>query len=245
VSPSWLRRLEVALSPAGAAWACGAARGRCEGEPAAAFAAALAAAPRARRVAVTLCGSLVHCLLVPWPAEIEDEAEGEALAGHHFRRVFGEQAAAWAIRVDAEEGAARLAFAAPRGLLEALRAGAAAASRRLVSVQPFLAASFNLWRREFGRAGALYVTLEPGRWCAALVAGGEWRAVRSGRLEGDAASALVELVARETALAGDPALPARVYAPAFQALADQVQGLGGQVRLLRRAEEPLHAAAAH
>ena len=245
MSLSWPRRLEVLLAPEGASWACGAARGWCAGAPAEAFAAALGAAPRARRVEVTLGGALVHCLVVPWPGEIEDEAEGAALAAHHFRRVFGEQADEWEIRFDTEEGTARLSCAASRALLEALRAAAEAAGRRIASLQPFLAASFNRWRREFGRAPALYVTLERGRWCAAHLAGGEWRALRGGRLEGEPAAALVELVARETALAGDAGLPVRVYAPGFAALAAQLQGLGGQVRLLARAEEPLHAAPAH
>jgi len=233
VSLSWPRRLEVLLAPEGASWACGAARGWCAGAPAEAFAAALGAAPRARRVEVTLGGALVHCLVVPWPGEIEDEAEGAALAAHHFRRVFGEQADEWEIRFDTEEGTARLSCAASRALLEALRAAAEAAGRRIASLQPFLAASFNRW------------PLERGRWCAAHLAGGEWRALRGGRLEGEPAAALVELVARETALAGDAGLPVRVYAPGFAALAAQLQGLGGQVRLLARAEEPLHAAPAH
>ena len=112
-------------------------------------------------------------------------------------------------------------------------------------MQPFLAAAFNGWRREFGQAPALFVTLEPGRWCAAHLAGGDWRSLRSGRLEGDAAAALVALVARETALAADAALPVRVYAPAFPQLREQLEGLGERVKLLQRPGEPLHAPAAH
>jgi hypothetical protein len=245
VSPSWPRRLEIALSPSSAAWTCGGARGACAGAPAEAFAAALAAAPRARHVAVILCGALARYLVVPWPAEVEDESEGLALVAHHFRRVFGEQARDWVVRFDAEEGAARLACAAPRALLDALRTAAGVSGRRLESVQPFLAAFFNLWRRDFGRGAALYVTLEPGRWCAALVSGGEWRSLRSGRLDSDPAQALVELVAREAALAGEDALPARVYAPAFAQLDGRLKDLGAPLQLLRRKEEPLYAAPAH
>jgi hypothetical protein len=247
VSLSWPRRLEVALSPSGAAWAAGGAHGACPGEPAAAFAAALAAAPAARRVRVTLCGNLVYALALPWPAELEnaDEAEGAAFAAHHFRRVFGEAAAGWTFRFDAEEGGVRLACATERALLEALQEAARAAGRRLDSVQPFLAAAFNGWRGEFGAAGALFVTLEPGRWTAALLGGGGWRALRSGRLEEDVAGALVALVARETALAGDERLPVRVYAPAFPRLGAQLEGLGKRVRLLQRPVEPLYAPAAH
>ena len=59
------------------------------------------------------------------------------------------------------------------------------------------------------------MALEPGRWSAAHLAGGEWQALRVGRLEGDPAEALLELIERESALAGDPALPVRVCAPAF------------------------------
>jgi hypothetical protein len=223
------------------------ARGECPGVPAAAFAAALAAAPAASGVRVTLCGNLVHYLALPWPAELDDadEAEGAALAAHHFRRVFGEAAAGWTFRFDAEEGGVRVACATERGLLEALQDAARAGKRRLESVRPFLAAAFNGWRGEFGAGGALFVTLEPGRWTAALVAGGQWRSLRSGRLEEDVAGALVSLVARETALAADERLPVRVYAPAFPRLGAQLEGLGERVRLLQRPAEPLYAPAAH
>jgi hypothetical protein len=249
VSLSWPRRLEVALSPEGAAWTARAAQGRCAGAPAAAFAAALAAAPaEARRVHVTLCGSLVHYLAVPWPAAMAGAgaAEGAALAAHHFQRVFGEAAAGWAVRFDHEEGGlVRLACATEQSLLDALHAAAREAGRRVTSVQPFLAAAFNGWRREFGKGNALFVTLEPGRWCAALLGGNAWRAVRSGRLEGEAAATLLGVVARETAQAGDAELPVRVYAPAYPRLGEQLEGLGGRVTLLQRQEEPLHAPAAN
>lgn len=242
MSLSWPRRLEVALSPAGAAWRANGARGDCQGAPAAAFAAALAAAPAAaKRVHVTLGGSLVHYLALPWPEALADadETEGAAYAAHHFRRVFGEAADSWTCRFDAEEGPVRLACAAARALLEELQDAARAAHRRIESVQPFLVGAFNSWRGEFANSGpgALFVTLEPGRWCAARLAGGEWRALQSGRLEEDVASALVALVARESALAGED-LPVRVYAPAFPALGAQLEGLGDRIKLL-------HARAAH
>lgn len=245
MSPSWPRALEVALSPAGAWWSAHGAHGQVDGAPAEAFAAALAAAPAPRRVCVTLCGSLVHYLAVPWPEEIADETEGATLATHHFHRVFGEAADGWAIRFDMEDAGVRLACAVEQRLLDAVQAAARAAGRRLVSVQPFLATAFNGWRREFGSAAVLFITLEPGRWCAALLGGGEWRELRSGRLDGDAASMLVSLVGRETALSGDEQLPVRVYAPAFPRLSQQLEGLGERVKLLARAEEPVHAAAAH
>jgi hypothetical protein len=247
VSLSWPRRLEVALSPSGAVWAATGARGDCTGAPAEAFAAALAAAPAARRVHVTLCGGLVHYLAVPWPAEVADAdaAEGAALAAHHFRRVFGDAAAGWTVRFDQEESGVRLACAMEQSLLDALHAAAQSAGRRVVSLQPFLAAAFNGWRREFGKPAALFVTLEPGRWCAARVEGGEWHALRSGRLEGDVAAELVGLVARETVQSGDANLPVRVYAPAYPKIGAQLEGLGERVRLLQRPAEPLYAPAAH
>jgi hypothetical protein len=245
VSLSWPRRLEVALTPARAAWAARGARGACDGAPAAAFAAALAAAPAARRVDVTLCGGLVHYLALPWPDEVVEESESAAFAAHHFRRVFGDAAAGWAIRVDAEEGSLRVACAVDRALLDGLGAAARAAGRRLAHVQPFLAAAYNGWRRDLGEASALFVTLEPGRWCAALLAAGEWRALRSGRLEGNIAAELVGLVARETAQAGDVNLPVRVYAPAYPRIGAQLEGLGERVKLLQRHVDPLYAPAAH
>jgi hypothetical protein len=239
-----LDRITIALSGGGAAWRAGAQRGRCSGAPLEAFAQALRSPAKRTRLARVLLGSdLVRSLVVPWPADLEGDAEAAAYAEHQFRRVFGEGAGKWSVRFDGEERAMRLACAIDTELLTGMRDRAAAAGCRIDSVQPFLVDAFNRWRAEFSGASSLFIAFEPGRWSCAQVADGEWRALRGGRLGEDAAApGLVELVARERAVAGSR-LPARIYAPAFPGLAAALRDTGAL--LLTGTEEPLLAPAAH
>ena len=240
---SWHRRIDLALSARGAAWASAGAGGHCAGAPLEAFAQALrAAAKPPRNASVVLASELVRYLIVPWSNEVDGDAEGAALAAHHFRRVFGDAADDWVVRFDAEETGARLACAIDRSLLEGMHAAARAANCRLDSVRPFLVDAFNLWRGEFSRRPALFLTLEAGRWSAVRVAGAQWRALRGGRIEGDPATFVAELIERERALAG-ACLPVSVYAPAFPGFENA--SLGADARMLIGKEDPLHAARAH
>lgn len=165
-------------------------------------------------LAVLLSGQYVRPLLVPWPAGINDDAEGAALVAHHFRRVFGDDPAAWEIAFDRDaDGPARLACAIEQGLLEALRETAAAAHARLVSAEPLLVSALNRWRRRVGRKPTLFFVAEAGRYCAATFTDGTWQALRCGRLAGTDGDSLREALEREAALAGEAELELLAYAP--------------------------------
>ena len=169
-------------------------------------------APRTELIAL-LSGRFARALLVPWPAEVQGESEGAALAEHHFRRVFGDDAAQWEIAFDREsDGALRLACAVERELLQALRALAAEAGVQLVSVTPLFVSGINLWRRKIGRKPTLFVLAEADRYCAAAFANGEWSALRCGRL-GEGADSLSMAIERESVLAGAGELQILGYAP--------------------------------
>lgn len=233
----------MALSARGAAWASAGVRGHCAGAPLESFAQSLRAAARPpRNASVVVASELVRHLIVPWSDEIDDDAEGSALAVHHFHRVFGDAADDWIVRFDAEETGARLACAIDRSLLEGMHAAARAANCRLASVRPFLVDAFNQWRREFSRRPALFLTLEAGRWSAVRIEGARWRALRGGRIEGEPATFVAKLIERERALAG-ACLPASVYAPAFPEFGNA--SLGPDARMLICKEVPLHAARPH
>jgi len=191
-----------------------------EGEPAwrgsiETLAAILDASAKPRpELAILLSGRFVRPLLVPWPAEIESDAEGVALAGHHFHRVFGDDSRGWQIAFDREaSGPARLACAVEREFLDALRATASAAGVRLASVAPLLVSAFNLWCRHVGRGATLFVFAEQGRYCAATLRDGAWVSLRYGRLGSEGGDSLAEAIEREAALAGDAELRVLSYAP--------------------------------
>lgn len=181
----------------------------------AALAKSIAAANTRRAgLAVLLSGEFARMLLVPWPAAITEDDEGEALARHYFKRVFGGDAEGWAICFDSgSDTGQRLACAMERPLMEGLHAAAKAARMKLVSVQPLFGAAFNLWRGDFGAERSLFVAAEPGRWYSAEIDRGEWAAVRYGRLEADTPEALAAVLERERALAGGEAVSVRLFAP--------------------------------
>lgn len=229
MSPLSPRRLVVALHADRAVWALhagwlGGTLGARGTEPVAepGTAGVLAALERSiatanargAGLAVLLSGEFARLLLVPWPAAITEVDEGEALARHYFKRVFGADAENWAICFDAASDAGqRLACAIERPLLEGVLAAAQATGMKLASVQPLFGAVFNLWRGEFGSERSLFVAAEPGRWYSAQVERGEWAAVRYGRLEADTPEALGAVIERERALAGGDGVGVHLFAP--------------------------------
>lgn len=131
------------------------------------------------KVTVILSSHFVRYVLVPWSNALASEAEEEAYVRHHFARVHGERARSWSLRWSAQ-GATRLSSAMDKNLLEEIKGSFPKSGKaRLVSVQPYLMAAANRWRRSIPKTGAWLVLAEPARVCVALHAGGRWRAVQS------------------------------------------------------------------
>ncbi len=125
---------------------------------------------------VVLSNHFVRYALVPWSEALDGEAEEEAYVRHHFAKIHGERAGAWALRWT-ERGASRLASAVDRALLEALKQ----ALPRLASVQPYLMAAINRCRGAIPKSGAWLALVEADRACIALHAGGGWRSVQNAK----------------------------------------------------------------
>lgn len=126
--------------------------------------------------AVVLSNHFVRYAVVPWSDALDGEAEEEAYVRHHFAKVHGERAGAWALRWTGH-GESRLASAIDRALLEALKQ----ALPRLVSVQPYLMAAVNQCRTSIPKSGAWLTLVEADRACIALHAGGRWRSVQNAK----------------------------------------------------------------
>ena len=216
------KRLAAALFPDRVVWALRkglraetTAHGERAGEPVAALGAVLDE-HKGRKLELTLAlsGGLARCLVLPWPAEVEDEDEGAVYARHQLKQVFGDLVDGWEVSFDADaRGPQRLACGIERGLIAALRDAAKSRGARIASIQPLLVSVFNQCRRAVGSQPTLFFLAEPGRYHGASLERGEWRALRNGRLAAGAPQALAEALAREAALFGKP--PARVllYAP--------------------------------
>ncbi len=145
---------------------------------------ALAAMPLAPcRLTIELSNHFVRYALVPWSERLSSPAEEETYLRHHFARVHGDKALAWAVRAsEAPPAAPRLASAVDAPLIEAIKG----AVRRkpgikLASIRPLLMSAFNAWRGAVPPAGAWVVLAEPERACVALHGPAGWRSVQSAR----------------------------------------------------------------
>ena len=134
------------------------------------------------RVTVELSSHLVRYALVPWSDALSTPAEEEAYVRHHFVKVHGERAKAWALRAsEAAPGAPRLASAVDTGLVEALKRCFDGKKAKLASIQPALMARFNAARDALPGEGAWLVIAEQERACIALHGGRAWRSVQNAR----------------------------------------------------------------
>ena len=138
---------------------------------------------RKSRVSVIVSNHFVRYALVPWSDALATPAEEEAYVRHHFAKVHGERAKDWVLRSSpGARGAARVASAIDRGLIEGIRTALPKGGKaKLVSVQPQLMSTFNQWRRSIPSSGAWLVMVEPERACVALHAAGGWRTVLNGK----------------------------------------------------------------
>jgi hypothetical protein len=133
------------------------------------------------KVTVVLSNDFVRYAIVPWHAGLDTPEEEEAYVRHHFAKIHGERARAWALRWNAT-GDPRLASAIDRPLFEELKAAFPKGGKaHLVSVQPHLMEAANRWRRAVPASGAWLVLADRERACVALHARGQWRAVQNAK----------------------------------------------------------------
>ena len=133
------------------------------------------------KVTVVLSNRFARYAVVPWSGALGGAAEQEAWLRHHFAKIHGERAKAWALRAsEAPGGAPRLASAIDGALVQAVRECFPGKGKaKLVSIQPQLMTRFNEWRGAVPAAGAWLVLAEADRACVALHSAGRWRSVLS------------------------------------------------------------------
>lgn len=135
---------------------------------------------RGARVSVVL--SHHWCRLALIPAGIPLRTRGEELryARARIEEGNGEAVDDWELRLSNEySDDARVACAVEKTFLDGL---GHAIGRRLVSVQPYLAAAYSVRRLYLGDERVVMMTIEPRRVCIAQVDHGEFRSLRTRRL---------------------------------------------------------------
>jgi hypothetical protein len=167
-------------------------------------------------LSVVLSNHFARFLIVPWNGEIATTEELQNYATACFEDVYGEATGAWEIRVSPERsGRPRIACALDRGLINGLQEAVAGSKLRLVSVQPYLMAAFNLLSGPFRDRDFVFVLAEAGRACFVAASGKAWRAVRTTAAPDDP-ELMAAFIEREVNLAdfGEDASPAiYIHAP--------------------------------
>jgi hypothetical protein len=153
-----------------------------------------------RRVTVVLSNHYVRYTLLPASKKLRSEADRQAYARHMFEVTYGMATRKWEIQLSG-----RVAAAIDAELLEELRT-----IPTLSSVQPYLMAAFNARRRRFRGTSAWFIAQEPGRLALALFCEGDWKLIRTRRIEAGWAQTLEDLLERESAAAQVPHCPVAI-----------------------------------
>ena len=171
--------------------------------------------PSAQDADATLVVSnhFVRYALVPWSEHLVRDDEKRAWVGHHFAALFGEPAAPCEYRwSDDSPAGACVASALDGGFADAIRAAFARTPQRLRSVQPYLMAVFNRWKRQVRGNPVWLLVAEAGRVCIASAAGGQWRSIAARSMGADWQAELPLLLERELLLAEAAGPPTAILA---------------------------------
>ncbi|SMF30867.1 hypothetical protein [Pseudogulbenkiania subflava] len=157
-------------------------------------------APEWQKAATTLVISnhFVRYLLIPWNDQLSSDEEWLAMVRHCFRQVYGDAAERWECRWSGGGfGMPLIASAIDPELLLALHQVAQETGVKLDSVQPYLMAAFNHWRRRMVSDNGCFLLTEPGRIGLACFHDGQWGGLVFEPLPpSDTAAVLPELLQR-------------------------------------------------
>ena len=172
-------------------------------------------------VEVILSNHFVRYALLPWSENVESAQEEKALARIYFEKIYGHLVNAWALRVSpAPYGSACLASAIDQALLDEINVLFEPGGLHLASIQPYLMASFNYWRRKLKPREYCFILVENGKLCIAAVRDNKWLGVRTLQSNGSLTVELPQIVEREILLLGlEPSTKIYLYAPEIPDLA--------------------------
>lgn len=219
--PSWRDRLILAIYPDRICWlrvgrgmvASVAAHGTvsCAAEPDSPWQNAIKLLPEVLKsanaagtsVTVVLSNRLVRYVVTSNPDAARNQEELDLLTRHAFERVHGEASKTWMIRLsEAAPGKQALASAIDQRLVDALHGAIVAAGAKIVSLQPYLMAAFNHFKRTLPRRDGVLVLAEPQRLCHLAWKDGGWCAVQQMNSGEDWAGALPGMLDRLAMTAG-------------------------------------------
>jgi hypothetical protein len=178
---------------------------------------------------LVISNHFVRYLLVPWNDQLSTPDEWQAMVRHCFHQVYGDAAERWECRWSGGGfGRPLIASAIDPELLMALHEVAQETGVKLDSVQPYLMAAFNYWRRCMISDNACFLLTEPGRVCLACFHGGQWAGLVFEPLpSADVAAALPDLLQRMLLRLEGGELPHDIFAFAAEVAETTLQRENG------------------
>ena len=159
---------------------------------------------------VVLSNHFVRYLLLPWNPDLVTVQEELAFVRARFVRAFGKAANGWVVKFSpGRPGAAGVACAIESPLLDAVTALMAGSPLRLRSIQPSFMAVCNA-RRRAPRGNAWVAMAEPGRLLLGSLHEGQWLSLRSRPMNGHASS-LRDIIKQESMLLGVESNGGQIY----------------------------------
>lgn len=164
-------------------------------------------------VTVVLSNHFVRYVLVPTSEGLDRVEEELGFARYCFAKIHGARSKSWDVRMsEGAEGEERVASAIDGSLLQSIQACFPDTGKaRLASVQPYLMAAFNQWRRVLGLDRAWFLLLEPQRFCLAHLEDGRWTGVRNTKGDFNEPAQWAAQLDRELHLVPGSEAPAGVY----------------------------------
>jgi len=138
---------------------------------------------RGANARVVIANHWVRYAIVPWSADLADDAERLAHGRLLLQEVYGDAIDGWTVALgETTFGRAQLACAMPSDLQAELQLVMESAGLRLLSLQPNLVVSFNRWRRRMSPAGGWLVQIDEGTLAAVRLNGESWEEVHCVRI---------------------------------------------------------------
>lgn len=162
------------------------------------------AGSRSCDVGVVLSNAFVRYAVVDAAGELRGPGERAAAAAQALRSVYGAASEGWHIVMDEGATDAALVAGVPRALVDALHGACQSAGARRVAIEPLLSRAFNDARAGIDAGTGWFGVVESGRVVLASLGHAGVAAVRSQRLQHDAATEVAALVQRARLLDGTP-----------------------------------------
>lgn len=155
-------------------------------------------------VGVVLSNEFVRYAVVDAAGQLRGAEERTAAAAQALRSVYGTASEGWHIVMDEDATDAALVAGVPRVLVDALHAACQSAGARRVAIEPLLSRAINDARAGIDAGTGWFGVVEGGRLVLASLGDAGVAAVRSQRLQHDAATEVAALVQRARLLDGTP-----------------------------------------